>query len=63
MMFLKDVCEKTGKVFIFCVSKRMVAMVNDKIIYTLRALGCSPENVYSLGQGKASTSPPNSFDN
>ena len=34
MMVLKDVCGGLEKYFNFCVSKRMVAMVNDKIIYT-----------------------------
>ena len=34
MMFLKGVCEKTGTVFYFCVTKRIVAMVNDEIIYS-----------------------------
>ena len=33
-MFLKYVRKKTGTVFNFCVSKRMVAMVIDEIIYT-----------------------------
>ena len=39
MMFLKDVCTKTGTFFflIFCGSKRMVAMVNDDIIYTFNS--------------------------
>ena len=36
-MFPKDVCETTGKVFYFCVGKRMVAMVNDEIIYTFNS--------------------------
>ena len=36
-MFLKDVCEKSGTVFYFFVSKRMVAMVNDEIIYTFNS--------------------------
>ena len=37
MMFLKDVCEKTGKVFKFLCQQKMVAMVNDKIIYTFNS--------------------------
>ena len=37
MMFLKDVCKRLEQYFNFCVSKRMVAMVNDEIIYTFNS--------------------------
>ena len=36
-MFLKDVCKRLEQYFNFCVSKRMVAMVNDEIIYTFNS--------------------------
>ena len=36
-MFLNDVCKRLELYFNFCVSKRMVAMVNDEIIYTFNS--------------------------
>ena len=36
-MFLKDVCKRLEQYFNFCVSKRMIAMVNDEIIYTFNS--------------------------
>ena len=55
-------CQKSSKsqasFFILKVSIMILNVTKSK-----RALGCSPENVCSLGQGKASTSAPNSYDN
>ena len=37
MMFLKDVCKRLEQYFNFCVSKTMVAIANDEMIYTFNS--------------------------